>query len=118
MDPLTQRFITAIGITESNGHTEAWGDSGQAMGRFQMHPSFVWQYGPDDVELTSTWDEVGITTLEAFVADRREAVGHNYTRLAQEFHLGVHAVATGKWDEDYHNRFVRAWAASAPASHG
>lgn len=99
-----QKWSYALAMTESTNNPHAWGDSGQAVGRWQMHPAFVWQYGPDDVGLSETWNDVCAQALQAFF-NERSARTPDAVRLAMEFHLGVEGVAKGQWDAAYENRF-------------
>lgn len=102
----------ALAMVETGDNWRLWGDSGQAMGRWQMHPSFLWEYGPDTVGLAVTYDDVCHQTLVNFFAERSR-VCDDPIRLAMEFHLGVGAVAKGKWDDAYARRFHGFYSGAA-----
>lgn len=103
----------ALALVESGDDPNgSFGDAGQALGRWQMHPAFVWQWGPDEVGLSETWDQVCAAALLAFYTARsKESQSALY--LAMEFHLGVEAVREGKWDEGYAESFTRYYATTS-----
>ena len=108
------RFARALAIVESSNNEKVWGDGKslgalyQACGRWQMHPAFVWEYSPDEVELHDSWDEVFAKTLRNFYVERWAVMPHP-ERIAMEFHLGVAAVKEGKWAEGYAQDFAKAF---------
>jgi hypothetical protein len=110
--PGFEKFALALGLTESAGNERAWGDPHnggiwyRACGRWQMHPAFVWEFGPGQVGLDDSWDYVFQITLNNFY-DARLRAGVSAYRMAMEFHLGVAAVKQGKTDTDYAERFNR-----------
>ena len=104
------KFLNALAMTESNDDTKAWGDEGLAVGRFQMHPAFVWDYGPDTVGVVWSWDHVFRETLRNFLAEREPIHNGDAVHIVMEFHLGVSAVSKGQWDKAYAERFARFYA--------
>lgn len=99
-----EKWRAALANTESNDNDRAWGDEGLAVGRWQMHPAFVWDFGPDVVTVRESWDALFSATLRNFW-DERSRVTPDGVKLAMEFHLGVTAVRDGQWDEPYAQRF-------------
>lgn len=104
-----EKWRSALAMTESQNNPHAWGDEGLAVGRWQMHPAFVWDFGPDDVTVRESWDALFMSTLLNFFTERGPVV-KDPVRLAMEFHLGVAAVAAGKWDDAYAVRFGSFYA--------
>ena len=109
MDTLA-RFEKALALVESNDNPEAWGDHGQAMGRWQVHPAIVWEYGPESVPLDATWDWVCQQTVEPFFLDRM-AVHGDVHRAEMEWNKGIHAVHDGAWDLERDIKFSARWEA-------
>lgn len=103
------KWKAALAMTESTNNDRAWGDEGLAVGRWQMHPAFVWDFGPDDVAVRESWDALFADTLLNFYATRAPHVP-DPVKLAMEFHLGLHAVAEGQWDQVYADRFQGFYA--------
>jgi hypothetical protein len=114
MDDLA-RFEKALALVESNDNPEAWGDHGQAMGRWQVHPAIVWEYGPESVPLNATWDWVCQQTVEPFFRDRM-AVHGNIGIAEMEWNKGISAVKAGVWDIDRAKKFNARWDVLAYAS--
>lgn len=104
-------FAHAIAIVESNDNPNApLGDAGRALGRYQVHPDWVWTQcrrftlAPF---LNETWDAFIVRLVQAFY------VGYSGTmpdvEVAMYFHLGHHAhPSDGDWDQEYASRFVAA----------
>lgn len=111
MDYLKWRHALALVESGDNPHAR-FGDGGQALGRWQMHPSFVWEWGPDEVGLRETWDQVCAAALLAFFTSRSKGAASALI-LAMEFHLGVRAVYEGEWDEGYGEAFTRYYATTS-----
>lgn len=111
-----KEFSDALGMTESEGNPRAWGDDTGgsrpplAMGRFQVHPCWLWDQTTDDAakpgELES-WD----TWIERLVQRffMRHAGYLPPVEIAMWFHVG-HRCAFGEqgWDGTYAARFMRA----------
>lgn len=100
-----KQFTTALGLTESNGNLSApLGDSGQAMGRWQVHPCWVWDHCKLIPKLRETWDAWIERNIEAFF------VAHDFlpaVEVAMFFHLGHRSLITDlDWDGPYAARFV------------
>jgi hypothetical protein len=100
-----ERFAQALALTESNDNPHAWGDQGLAVGRWQMHPAFVDEWWPGDIGVDWSWDRLFRAALLRFYSTKCEPLV-SVVNLVMQFHLGVHAVAEGKWDKDYEARFV------------
>jgi hypothetical protein len=98
------KWCTALALTESQNNQRAWGDQGLACGRWQMHPAFVWDYGPDNVAVRASWDDIFSAALAGFFQERAP-ITTDPVKLAMEFHLGVRAVSEGQWDAVYAARF-------------
>lgn len=106
------QFLKALAVTESNDDPEAWGDGGQAMGRWQVHPARLWQEMHTYTltpTLTETWDQLIARVLRAMYArltPQYDAVG-----IAMYWHLGHFGdSATHDWDLKYQARFNAALA--------
>ena len=105
------KWSLALAMTETANNSQAWGDNGQAVGRWQMHPSFIQQWS-EGVRwgLDWTWDQVCRVALTAFFMERSR-VYTDPVHLAMEFHLGVEGVANGGWDQPYATAFLRFYNA-------
>lgn len=100
-----EKFAHALALTETLNNPQAFGDDGRAYGRWQMHPAFVAEWAPTERDVNETWDGLFRDTLENFYLKRTRA-GVPLHILVMEFHLGVHAVASGEWDSKYGLRFA------------
>jgi hypothetical protein len=105
-----ERFSKALALTESNDDSKAWGDSGLACGRWQMHPAWAFDWWPKHVGVLWSWDTLFRTMLQSFYL-AKSAERHAVTMIAMEFHLGAAAVKNGAWDAPYLARFMNHWAA-------
>lgn len=108
MDPtdhtLYSRWKFALAQTESNNNPRAWGDSGLACGRWQMHPVFVARWWPEEEPQDSTsWDEVFERCLRNFW-DQLAKLTDTPVQLAMFFHLA--GGPTKRWDPTYATRFL------------
>lgn len=93
-------------MTETGNNVQAWGDDGQAVGRWQEHPSFIQEWaGHITWGLDWTVDQVCRTALLSFFLERGKVVT-DPVHLAMEFHLGVEGVADGRWDQRYAMKFL------------
>lgn len=101
-------FLKVLGETESGDNPNArLGDNGRALGRFQVHPDWVWtqcrRFGLQPA-LDETWDSF-ITRLVI------EFFNHNVSLMddlsvAMYFHIGHHVAPTETaWDGPYAERF-------------
>ncbi len=106
-------FVEIVGLTESGGDVEAWGDrngKGQprAMGRFQVWPEWVEQFRVP-VVLGESWDEWVARMLAYFFYNARDKL--EPLDIAMWFHKG-HKVArdSDKWDRQYEKNFLEASA--------
>lgn len=103
MTPL--QFTKALGLTETDGIATAWGDSGQAVGRWQVHPCWVWDHCKLPPTLTDTWDSWIEKNIEAFFN------AHTFLppiEIAMFFHLGHRTLPSAKdWDGVYAVRFTK-----------
>ena len=108
-----QQFTKALGLTESQGKIEQWGDDTHgtkpplAMGRFQIHPAWLWDHTrteeakPADLESWDSWIERLIT---AFYRKYHVALPDDI--LAMWFHLGHRSYTDSTdWDSKYAERF-------------
>lgn len=103
------QFIAALAEVESSNSWRAWGDAGQAMGRWQIHPARFWDesrhYG-DAPNVTETWDAY-VRRLVAARFLELTAQGMTPVRIAMFWHLGNFK----QWDDSYAARFNAALAA-------
>ena len=110
--PTVDQFLKALAVTESNDDPEAWGDGGQAMGRWQVHPARLWQdmhtHGITPT-LSDTWDQLVARVLRAMYAAYEWQL--NTVVIAMYWHKG-HFVIAGQpeWDATYAARFNAALA--------
>jgi hypothetical protein len=109
-----ERFAAALALTESDNDQKAWGDQGLAMGRWQMHPAFVDQWWPTNIEVDWSWDHLFHAALLRFYT-ARYVQGVTLETVVMEFHLGVQAVKEGRRDATYLARFGKHY--NAPAAH-
>lgn len=111
-------FSTALGLTESNGNKQAWGDQGLASGRFQVHPAWMWTWSTKYHMVPfvdESWDRFTERVVEAFFSDH----AHTLTpvEIAMYFHIGHIVVgASPQWDSAYANRFVGFISNPTPVS--
>ncbi len=101
-----ERFAAALALTESDDDQKAWGDQGLAVGRWQMHPAFVDEWWPDDIEVGWSWDRLFHAALLKFYT-ARFVQGVTLSTVVMEFHLGVAAVKEGRQDPHYLTKFVK-----------
>jgi hypothetical protein len=109
-----EQFKLALAMTESTNNPFAWGDQGLAVGRWQIHPAWFHDWRVDPPAVRDSWDDVFDAALERFW---RATVGKGMAPVsaAMEFHLGAAAVAHGKWDADYADRFIERFRDAASA---
>jgi hypothetical protein len=105
-----EKFAYALALTESHNDPRAWGDDGVAVGRWQMHPAFVDEFWPADLEVAESWDDLFRAVLREFYG-KRQALNVPLPIMVMEFHLGVRAVAEGKRDANYAARFAKFYLA-------
>jgi hypothetical protein len=108
---MTQKeFALVLGAVESDNNAEAWGDGGQAMGRWQVHPAWVMEYAFNyniAPAVDDTWDVfIGLIVVEFFA---RRSSARTPVSIAMAFHVG-HEVEIGAygWDAEYAARFLKA----------
>jgi hypothetical protein len=104
------QFLKALAVVESKDNPEAWGDGGQAMGRWQVHPARLWVEMHGNIvnpTLTETWDQLVARVLRNIwskYAATREPVA-----IAMYWHLGHFCESTApEWDLKYAARFGAA----------
>lgn len=108
-----EQFTQILGLTESGGKVEAWGDDTKgtkpplAMGRFQIHPVWLWDHTRTRDAMPAmleSWDTWIARLIGAFYARYSEAI--TAVRLAMWFHLGHLTVdRLSDWDKAYADRF-------------
>lgn len=102
-----------LALVESANDPEAWGDSGRACGRYQMHPGFYVSWGPTILEFGGrelSWDEAFEIALSRFLeACERDRPTATDEQIAMAFHLHGQPRWDG-WDDGYSQRW-RAIAA-------
>lgn len=109
-----EQWVSALALTESDGNMSAWGDGGRAVGRFQVHPDWLWTWALHyklAPTLNETWDHFIMRVVTAFAADHLQRMFE--VVAAMYFHLGhVSSQGDQDWDESYADRF-RRFAAQA-----
>jgi hypothetical protein len=80
-----EKFAHTLALTESFDDPEAWGDYGQACGRWQMHPAFYAQWHGEAV-LGETWDEEFKVALKRFW-DAGQREDRSVAEMVAGFHL-------------------------------
>jgi hypothetical protein len=106
-------FVEIVSLVESRDHTEAWGDDGYAVGRFQQHARFYCDWGPqredfDGVE--RSWDWCFEFACRKYFK-RARAEWPNFTLLQIGMYLHLHGSLTAEgWDEFYATSWL--WAAA------
>ena len=101
-----EQFASVLAEVESGGNWQAWGDEGRAMGRWQVHPDWLWGWAKNyrvEPALDETWDAFVMRVVLAFARDHF-ARGMSAVTVAMYFHLGH----LGDFDRDYAARFDEA----------
>lgn len=109
---LTEQIVEAIAIIESdNNPFVKLGDHGRALGRFQVHPDWLWQYAQSTArspQLNETWDSFIAEIVTRFVL-RYLNTGLSPVEVAMRFHLGhVSHPDRDNWDIVYADKFNEA----------
>lgn len=106
------QFLKALAVVESSDDPEAWGDNGQAMGRWQVHPARLWQEAhlyQATPNLRETWDQLVARILRAMFTHLIESFEPD--QIAMYWHVGhMTNVGTDDWDTKYAARFNAALA--------
>lgn len=116
-----QNFRDALATVESSNNPDAIGDSGQAFGRWQMHPAWVVRYRTAPT-LDDTWDEYFQRCLRRFFDEQvsgqlilqsqlltEDVLARVLRQAAMTFHTGRQRVEGEKgWDNTYDEKFTRA----------
>lgn len=106
------QFLKALAIVESRDNPEAWGDTGRAMGRWQVHPDALWTHAEKYLiapKLGETWDQLVARVVRAIYANRSEIELDD--EVAMYWHLGHPSTPASKdWDAKYAVRFMAALA--------
>jgi len=103
-----EEWASALAEIESRNNPHAWGDSGLACGRWQMHPAFYHDWFLSTLGVEDSWDTVFSRALERFYQHYTER-DPSPVRAAMIFHLGAHAVIDlHRWDDEYERRFRAA----------
>lgn len=102
-------FTHALAMTESTDNPEAWGDHGHAVGRYQVHPDWLWGWAKHfSVEplLMETWDSFIARVIGRFFVWHQSEL--KPVEIAMKFHLGHLAhPSDADWDAAYAARFNR-----------
>ena len=103
------QFALALRLTESGNNPRAYGDNGQALTSYQVHPAWVWDQVWDTQlmpGLADTWDEWVGLLVQAFY--KRHSPYASEVEVAMYFHKGHVCHAGGRdWDQNYADRFCR-----------
>ena len=107
------RFIDVLAVTESDSNDTAWGDNMCAMGEFQAHPAWAWQFARrynEPPTLSDTWNHWIEAILIPFFVEYSAV--ESPIEVAMRYHKGheCHETATD-WDEKYARRFRLSAAA-------
>jgi len=107
------RFRDVLAATESRTVQTAWGDNLCAMGEFQAHPAWAWEFAHRykvEPTLNGTWNDWIAAILTPFF--RVHSVVETPIQVAMRYHKGheCHETATD-WDEKYAKRFRLSAAA-------
>lgn len=106
------QFLKALAVVESSDNPQAWGDTGRAMGRWQVHPDRLWQElhaMRSAPQLGETWDQLSARVLRWLFTTMWDLT--EPLEIAMYWHLG-HWSEPGKpdWDAKYAARFAAALA--------
>lgn len=104
------QFAQILAVTESSNNPQAWGDSGLAMGAWQVHPAWVYDrmHSRNIVPaVRESWTSWVQRMVEDFYEQRAQHDGPAI--IAMTFHIG-HRCDPGSddWDYDYAKRFAQA----------
>lgn len=111
-DTYLERFVHALAMTESGNNTNApLGDNGRAMGRFQVHPDWVFTFSSAyhlSPMLGETWDSFITRIVRAFYQEHVIKYGMTAEEIAMAFHIGhIVKADSSDWDVAYAERFHR-----------
>lgn len=112
-DLTPDQFAHKLWYTETNCHLYDWGDHGLAMGPYQEHPDWLWDWAhkltmpPKPMESWASWE--GRLVRGFYQWHMRYYAMLAPVEVAMHFHLG-HIVFMGneKWDHKYAERFELA----------
>lgn len=98
-------FTEFISKLESNGDPHAFGDKGQALTSFQVHPAWVIDWSQRlhvEPRVNDTWERFVGRIVEVFGFHACETLKLGRIEAAMYFHIG-HVVWEGEqdWDEQY-----------------
>ena len=108
-----EQFRDVLAACESNSVKTAWGDNLCAMGEFQAHPAWAWQFAHRYnifPTLNGTWNDWISRILRPFFLEY--AAIDRSIEIAMRYHRG-HRCHTedSDWDVEYVMRFSKAAAA-------
>lgn len=103
-------FAHKLWITESGGKLYSWGDDGLAMGAYQQHPAWMWDWA-HRLALTplvdESWNRFEGRLVRAFYVHHQSYL--TPVQTAMKFHLGHLVYETDSdWDAEYAARFNAA----------
>jgi hypothetical protein len=103
------RFIKICGRAESNNNPQAWGDGGNAVGRFQDHASYYLSWGPKNADFGGherSWDWCfEFAARRFFRAARAAQKDAGLTEIAMARHLHGQLRWDG-WDDAYEKHWL------------
>lgn len=104
-----EKFLHTLAMTESNNNADVeLGDGGRALGRFQVHPDWVFTQSKKfkkEPNLNETWDSF-ITRLVSAFFNQFQLLRPVY--IAMHFHLGHASFEwSDDWDKEYAARFLK-----------
>lgn len=105
-------FAKAIAVVESGDRSNPpLGDDGRALGRYQMHPDWLWEWATNlktVPALSETWDAYFTRLIQQYFG-YRTGQGLTAIQAAVSFHVG-HIVREDDptWDAQYASDFTDA----------
>lgn len=103
------QFVHAIAMTESTDNPETWGDHGHAVGRYQVHPDWLWGWAVKLALaplLNESWDNFIARVVARFFVWHQDEL--KPVEIAMKFHLGHESHEASKdWDKPYATRFLK-----------
>jgi hypothetical protein len=105
-----EEFAACIAQVESGDKPTAWGDNGLAMGRYQVHPSWVWTWATYlklQPTVSESWDHFIGRLVQGFFSAHN--AGMHPGQIAMYFHLGhLDTEQDSDWDVNYAKEFAAA----------
>jgi len=102
-----EQFCDVLAVTESKSIKTAWGDGLCAMGEFQAHPAWAWEFAHRykvEPTLNGTWNDWIAAIVRPFFVEFCQY--ESPIEIAMRYHKGheCHEMAAD-WDAEYAKRF-------------